>query len=86
MTSIPLCGILKLKETYITKKDGNNMTIKEIRVQMKLSQSKFAEYFNVPLRTVQHWEQESRKPPVYVITMMQRILALETENAMLKEQ
>ncbi|MDY4771502.1 MAG: helix-turn-helix domain-containing protein [Lachnospiraceae bacterium] len=54
------------------------MTVKEIRIQTGMSQKEFAEYFEIPLRTLQEWEQERRTPPDYVLGMIQKILKLES--------
>ena len=54
------------------------MTIKELRQQRGLSQSAFAKYFEIPVRTVQDWEQGKRKPPEYLVKLMQ--YKLEKEN------
>lgn len=51
--------------------------IQKLRKRMNLSQSKFAQYFNIPTRTIQHWEQDISKPPSYIPEMMERILDLE---------
>lgn len=53
------------------------MTVKEIRGMMKLSQSKFANYFKIPVTTLQHWEQGVASPPEYVVSMIMRIVELE---------
>ncbi len=53
------------------------MNIKEMRAQTGLSQSQFAAKFNIPTGTFQAWEQGRQKPPAYVTSMMQRILAME---------
>lgn len=53
------------------------MTVRELRECMNLSQGKFAEYFDIPVRTVQDWEQGRRKPPEYVVGMMERIYKAE---------
>lgn len=45
-----------------------------------LSQSKFAEYFEMPTRTIQKWEIGQAKPPKYIPKMMNRILDLEEER------
>lgn len=50
------------------------MSIKEMRLQTGLSQSKFAAMFEIPVATLKDWEQGRRKPPVYVINMMEKIL------------
>lgn len=50
------------------------MSIKELRLQTGLSQSKFAGMFDVPVATLKDWEQERRNPPGYVVAMMKTIL------------
>lgn len=50
------------------------MTIKELRKLTGLSQSKFAERYNIPVRTVQGWEVEKSTPPIYVLTMLERLV------------
>lgn len=56
------------------------MTIREIRKLTGLSQGKFADYFKIPLRTVQEWEQGRRNPPEYIPTLLERIWRLETTD------
>ena len=41
---------------------------------MNLSQSKFARFFEIPVGTVQRWEQGWANPPIYVQGMMIRVL------------
>lgn len=53
------------------------MTVKELRAQTGLSQSQFAARFQIPVRTLQDWEQGHREPPSYVVAMIKRILELE---------
>lgn len=48
--------------------------VKEIRAKTGMSQKKFAEYFDIPFRTIQDWEQGRRIPAPYVPKMMERIL------------
>lgn len=50
------------------------MSIKELRLQTGLSQSKFANMFEIPVATLKDWEQERRTPPSYVIGMIKTIL------------
>ena len=56
------------------------MLIRELRKKTGLSQSKFAEYFEIPLRTVQEWEQGRRKPPDYIPKLLERIWRIETAS------
>lgn len=52
--------------------------IQEIRKQMGLSQSQFAEKFNIKLKTLQHWELHHEAPD-HIVTMAKRILELEEQ-------
>lgn len=55
------------------------MTIKELRVLTGLSQSKFAEKFNIPVKTIQNWEIGQRNPAPYIPDLIEKILRLEAE-------
>lgn len=50
------------------------MSIKEMRISTGLSQSKFADMFDVPVATLKDWEIGRRTPPSYVVNMIQTIL------------
>ena len=56
------------------------MDVKLLRKSTGLSQSKFAAYFGIPVRTLQDWEQQKRTPPEYIISMMERIWKLENHK------
>lgn len=56
------------------------MTIKELREQTGLSQSKFAQKFHLNIKTLQAWEQNIRNCPEWTLWMIQRILELEERN------
>ena len=51
--------------------------MKDFRKQTGLSQSKFAEHFELPVRSVQEWEQGRRTPPEYLLKLLKRIWKLE---------
>ena len=51
--------------------------IKELRKQTGMSQSQFATYFDIPVRTLQDWEQERRQPPEYLSKLIERLLRYE---------
>ncbi len=53
------------------------MTILELRQKTGLSQSKFAGRFHLNVRTVQQWEQGTRKTPDYVIWLIAKVIELE---------
>lgn len=42
------------------------MTIKTARAEAHLTQKQLSELLNIPLRTIESWESEKRKPPAYV--------------------
>lgn len=48
--------------------------IKALRAQTGLSQTAFSEQYNIPLRTLQHWEAQTRIPPEYVIELLKRAI------------
>lgn len=53
------------------------MTILELRTKLRLSQSQFAKKFHLNVRTVQTWEQGTRKTPDYITWLINRIIELE---------
>lgn len=44
--------------------------IKEIRTESGMNQGQFAKYFNIPLRTLQHWEAGTRSCPEYLLELI----------------
>ena len=57
----------------------------ELRKQTSMSQKAFAEYFNIPVSTLQDWEHHRRKPSVYLFQMMSRLLEYERKFNKLRE-
>ena len=53
------------------------MTIRELREKTGLSQSKFADLLHIPVRTIQVWEINQRKPPIYVNELIEKVLRYE---------
>ena len=47
------------------------MTFKELREHSGMSRGQFAEYFEIPYRTVQNWELGLRECPDYLLQLMQ---------------
>lgn len=45
-------------------------TIKSMRDYMKLNRREFAEYFGIPLRTVEDWEANRRRMPPYLLRLI----------------
>ena len=48
--------------------------IKELRESTGLSQSEFANLFNIPVSTLRKWEQNDSTPPAYVIDLIKKAL------------
>ena len=48
--------------------------VKTLREESGLSQSGFADKFNIPKSTLQDWEHDRRVPPVYVVEMMEQLI------------
>lgn len=51
--------------------------VKSLRRRTGLSQAKFAKKFFIPVHNVETWEMGIRKPPVYVVKMIELILDYE---------
>lgn len=47
------------------------MTFKELREKANMSRSQFAEYFEMPYRTVQSWELGDRRCPDYLLKLVE---------------
>lgn len=45
--------------------------IKLLRAQTKMTAKQFAEYFEIPYRTVQNWEENIRSCPTYLMRLME---------------
>lgn len=54
------------------------MTFKELRKQTGMTQKAFAEYFGIPLRTIENWESEVNHCPKYLLNLM--LYKLQREN------
>lgn len=58
------------------------MTIKEIVELTGLSQAEFAKKYGIPKRTVESWLMGERKPPEYVVTMLERVVRYDSERSL----
>ena len=47
------------------------MNIKELRTTAKMTQKAFSDYFGIPKRTIEDWESGRRKPPQYVVDLIE---------------
>lgn len=55
------------------KKDA----LKMLRIRSGMSQSQFAEYFQIPIDTLQNWEQGRRQCPEYLLNLIEYKLTKE---------
>lgn len=46
------------------------ITFKDLRIASGMSRPQFADYFNIPYRTVQNWELGLRDCPSYILELM----------------
>ena len=66
----------------ITKQEKSfnaNEKLKELRIKTGFSQNQFSEYFGLPLRCIQGWEQNRMKAKPYLVQLLYRIWYLEHE-------
>lgn len=47
------------------------MTIREMRTRLGETQSEFAARYHIPFRTIQNWETGLRKPPEYIVSLLE---------------
>jgi len=47
------------------------MTIIEMRKRLGVTQSEFASRYHIPFRTIQNWESGDRKPPEYILELLE---------------
>lgn len=59
------------------------MTFKELRELSGMNMTQFANYFNIPYRTVQDWEYGKRQCNEYVIDLMK--YKLENEKIIIEQ-
>ena len=48
------------------------MTIREMRMELGDTQGEFAERYHIPFRTSQNWETGVRKPPEYLLSLLEQ--------------
>lgn len=56
------------------------MNIREMRNRLSDTQSEFAARYNIPFRTIQNWESGVRKPPEYIISLLESCVRTDLIN------
>ena len=53
-------------------KKAKKYTIKELRAMLDMSQKQFANWYRIPIKSLQNWETGRREPPAYVMILLVR--------------
>ena len=56
------------------------MNIREMRLTLGDTQNEFAKRYNIPFRTVQNWETGMRKPPEYILNLLENQIKADLIN------
>lgn len=56
------------------------MDIKTLRLQTGLSQKEFANKYNIPVKTLQHWEAGESSPAPYLLDLIAKTIPLQKES------
>lgn len=51
------------------------MNIKDLRKSTGLTQTQFGNQYRIPLRTLQHWENGTRKPAEYIVYLLESVVS-----------
>ena len=63
-----------------SKIEIQQIELKKIREQTGLNRREFAEYFEIPLRTVEDWEAGKRKMPPYLLRLISYKVRIEAKE------
>ena len=58
------------------------MDVKELRMQLNETQNEFSARYNIPVRTIQNWENGVRTPPEYVTALLKQNVEKDLANRM----
>ncbi len=56
----------------------------DLRKRTGMNRKEFAEYFEIPYRTVQEWELGNRRMPEYLLRLMKYKICIEEEKGTLR--
>mgnify|MGYP000995702334 CR=1 FL=1 len=56
------------------------MTIRKMRNRLGDTQNEFATRYNIPFRTIQNWETGVRKPPEYILNLLESCMKSDVVN------
>lgn len=61
----------RYQEVVIKAQAREKLTYREIRAISGMTQQAYADYFEIPKRTIENWDAEKNTPPRYVIDLME---------------
>lgn len=80
-------GIDYSVEDFTDLDDNGYNRVKALRSKSGMSQSQMADFFDIPVRTLQGWEAgKIRGPKHYVMSMMERLMAVRVRDEFLEEE
>lgn len=56
------------------------MNIRELREQLSETQQDFSQRYNIPVRTLQNWENGVRTPPIYIYNLLAKQVKIDSLN------
>lgn len=72
---------VRVKEIAMESKD----VLIDLRKSTGMNRREFADYFEIPYRTVQEWELGNRKMPNYLLRLMVYKIRIERENGVFEK-
>ncbi|MDY6340230.1 MAG: helix-turn-helix domain-containing protein [Saccharofermentans sp.] len=60
--------------SFIYIAEESIMTVKEIRNLSGLNQTEFSKKYDIPLRTLSHWEKGDREAPPWALALLERVV------------
>ena len=74
----------------ISYQKGDIMESKDILIKLRestgMNRREFAEYFEIPYRTIQEWELGNRRMPEYLLRLMEYKVKIENEKKLLNDK
>ena len=75
-----------VKRLYFPVIMDSKQRLIELRYSTGMNRREFADYFEIPYRTVQEWELGNRNMPEYLLRLMIYKVQIENENGILNIQ
>lgn len=66
-----MSNVRNLWNAFYHDKGDELMTIKELRTAAGMTQQAFADYFDIPKRSIENWEGSKSEPPEYLVKLIE---------------